>query len=86
VSSNGKLNGHRAELKPAREGVAVGKFVRCRFRLPGAKDGRTAIGMAVVKEVHPKKLVVKVFGAAHDRPDPIVEIDRLHGEWRLLYP
>jgi hypothetical protein len=84
--SNGKVNGLPAPLVPRREGVAVGRIVECRFRMPGSRDGRTKVGMAVVKEVHPEKLIVKVFtGTINGRDDPVVEIDRLRGEWRLLY-
>lgn len=82
------LNGHRhKQVVPRREGVAVGRFIECRFWVPNSKPPRTALGMALVKEVHPDKLVVKVFSpTGMGQPDPIVEIDRVKGEWRLLYP
>lgn len=82
------LNGHRhKQVIPRREGVAVGKFVECRFLVPNSKPARKALGMAVVKEVHPDKLVVKVFSpTGTGQQDLIVDIDRLHGDWRLLYP
>lgn len=80
---NGKAN--CAPVAFRREGVAAGKFIQCRFPIPGDRNGKTAVGMAVVREVHPDKLVVKVFGGTA-QADPVIEVDRLQGEWRLLYP
>lgn len=67
--------------------VAVGDFIDIRSARLSKSGKKVLEGLGLVREVHPKHLLVKVytrsFGGDTSMPDPLLEVDRMYDDWKL---